>query len=104
MIFYEVEPFNIVQFNYYGDDTFIVKLFKEYGIESKYPITNVASYFESEKGRKWRMQKFIHEHSSMEFDKNAALFNFNGLQNICVYYEIDIHYSCNDDIFHRMVS
>lgn len=37
---YEIKLYNVVQFDYYGEDMFVVKIFKEYGIEVKYPNMN----------------------------------------------------------------
>lgn len=105
MIYYRVELFNLVQFEYYGNDIFNVTIFKESGIECKYPIIHPVKYLKSEEARKWRKGKLIPEVGSMECEKNAALFCFNALKNVSDYYEIDIiSNSFDDDCSHKLVS
>lgn len=104
MIFYGVDLFNLVQFDYYGDDIFFVTIFKETGIESKYPVISPLNFFESEEGKEWKKRRLIPEHGNMDYEKNAAMFTFNGLRNVRDYYDIDIVNSYTDDNFQKMVS
>lgn len=47
MVYYGVHLCSFVQFNYYKDDIFLVKIFEESGIESKHPDINPVKYFKS---------------------------------------------------------
>lgn len=42
--FYGIRIFGIVQFNYYGDGMFSVKIFKESVVECNYPLSNPKEY------------------------------------------------------------
>lgn len=99
LIYYRVELFNLLQFDFYGDGIFIVSVFKEHGIESKYPTIHPASFLETEEGKNWRKDNFITNRSSIEYDKRAAQFSFNVLRNDYEYYEVNIiHSYLGDDM------
>lgn len=104
MIFYGVKLFNIVQFDYYGDNIFIATIFKENGIESKYPVTDPKKYFLTEESRRWKKEDYIIQQGTMQYEQNAALFCFNGLMNVTEYYDIQITNSDVDQKFAHMVS
>lgn len=58
--------FNLPQFDYYGDDMSIVTIFNDSATECNYPKTDPPIFFETVDFKKFRVEDFMIEFSSME--------------------------------------
>lgn len=88
MEYYGIKIFNIVQFDYFGNGFFNVKIYKEAGIEINYPIIHPDQWFINK--TEWKDEEYMVEYGNMQFDKAIALLVFNAFLNKSESYRIEI--------------
>ncbi|KAK1384317.1 hypothetical protein POM88_022052 [Heracleum sosnowskyi] len=101
--FYGVKLYHLVQFDYYGDNLFVVQIFKNSAIECNYPTEDPEKFFENENINNWRKELYMMGCSSMEFEKSYALWLFNGYENGVDYFDISIISSDIDKRFKNLI-
>ncbi|KAK1360110.1 hypothetical protein POM88_044584 [Heracleum sosnowskyi] len=98
MRFYEIKLYNLVQFDFYGNNTFVVNIFKDSGVECVYPIKDKKVFMDNEKMHTvWRKEEYVIDGWSLEFDKANALWSFNSHQNYVDYFEKKINFNDMDE-------
>lgn len=90
MRFYEIKIYNLVQFDYYGNDLFDVKIFKDTAIECNYPIEDPEVFFKNDNINSWRKEQYMIDCSSLEYQKSYALWKFNSYENNVTSFDIKI--------------
>ena len=90
MRFFEVKLWNLVQFDYYGNNLFIVHIFKDNAVESKYPKIDPEEFFKNENMNSWREEQYVIDFLSMEYQKSCALWTFNAYTDCVPYYNVKI--------------
>lgn len=81
MRFFEIKLYNLVQFDYYGNDLFLVKIFRNSGIESNYQTLDPALFFKNESMHRWRHEEYMLDCISLEYQKSLALWLYNAYEN-----------------------
>lgn len=104
MKFYEIKLYNLVLFDYHGEDLFTVKVFKETAVECNYPTMNADEFFRSHRRNQWREEQYIFDCWNLEYDKSRALWTFNAFENYVNYFEIDINKFDIDAKLNNLVS
>lgn len=95
--FYEIKLYNLVHFDFYGNNMFVVKFFKDTGVECVYPIKDKKEFMDSEDSHTvWRKEEYVIDGWSLELDKARALWSFNSQQNYVDYFEKKIDYLENE--------
>ncbi|KAK1367678.1 hypothetical protein POM88_033770 [Heracleum sosnowskyi] len=98
MRFYEIKLYNLVQFDFYGNNIFVVNIFKDSGVECVYPIKDKKVFMDNEKMHTvWRKEEYVIDGWSLEFDKANALWSFNSHQNYVDYFEKKINFNDMDE-------
>ncbi|KAK1378623.1 hypothetical protein POM88_025367 [Heracleum sosnowskyi] len=93
MKFYEIKIYNLVQFDFYGNNLFLVKNFKDSEVECEYPITNQKVFMDNEKLHTvWRKEQYVIGGWSLEYDKTHALWSFSSRHNYVNYFEKKIKF------------
>ncbi|KAK1396947.1 hypothetical protein POM88_006810 [Heracleum sosnowskyi] len=93
MKFYEIKIYNLVQFDFYGNNLFLVKKFKDSTVECEYPITNQKVFMDNEKLHTvWRKEQYVIDGWSLEYDKAHALWSFSSHHNYVNYFEKKIKF------------
>lgn len=95
MRFYKIKLYNLIQFDYYGQNLFVVSIYRETAIECKYPTTNPNENYKNEDMTTWIKDEYVIDRFSMEYDKSQELWSFNACQNCVLYFNINIR---NSDI------
>lgn len=101
MRFYGIKIYNLVQFDYYGNDLFVVKIFKDTALEINYPEEDPEEFFKKECNHYWRKEQYLFDSLSLEYQKSNALWSFNGCENVVQYFDINI---CNSDIDEQLMT
>lgn len=104
MKFYGVKIYNLLQFDYYGESVFVIKIFKDTAIECTYPTEKVEVYFQNAESQRWKKDQYILDSSSLEYEKVCALWIFNAYHNYAKYVEIQIKNMNIDLEMNNMVS
>lgn len=91
MHFHEIKLYNLVQFDYYGDDLFVTKIFKESAIELKYLKCNPKDFLTVVHLSTFKEEEYELDGWSLAYDKARALWNFCACQNYVQYFELMIH-------------
>lgn len=91
MKYYEIKMYGVVQFDYYGNDQFGVRVFKNYAIESNYRMMTPLQFLRSKKCRKWREDEYIIDGLSLQYQMSIALWSFNAFMNYVDYFEIRVN-------------
>ncbi|KAK1354320.1 hypothetical protein POM88_047576 [Heracleum sosnowskyi] len=105
MKFYEIKIYNLVQFDFYGNNLFLVKIFKDSAVECEYPITNQNNFMDNEKLHTvWRKEQYVIDGWSLEYDKAHALWSFSSHHNYVNYFEkkikfFDIDENVNNTVY-----
>lgn len=99
MHFHEIKLYNLVQFDYYGDDLFVAKIFKESAIETQYLKINPKDFLTTEHISTFKEEEYELDGWSLEYDKARALWNFSACQNYVQFFELMIH---NVDIYKQV--
>ncbi|KAK1401088.1 hypothetical protein POM88_000693 [Heracleum sosnowskyi] len=98
MRFYEIKLYNLVQFDFYGNNIFVVNIFTDSGVECVYPIKDKKVFMDNEKMHTvWRKEEYVIDGWSLEFDKANALWSFNSHQNYVDYFEKKINFNDMDE-------
>ncbi|KAK1384936.1 hypothetical protein POM88_022671 [Heracleum sosnowskyi] len=93
MKFYEIKIYNLVQFDFYGNNLFLVKKFKDSAVECEYPITNQKVFMDNEKLHTVRRkEQYVIDGWSLEYDKAHALWSFSSHHNYVNYFEKKIKF------------
>lgn len=87
---YDIKVYNVIQFDYYGDNVFVVKIFRNTTIECNDSIMEPAKFLENEKHFKINKDLNIIDGLSLQYQKAYALWFFNACQNFDEYFEIKI--------------
>lgn len=90
MRFYEIKLYNLVQFDYYGNDLFKVKIFKDTAVECNYPIKNPEEFFKDDNINTWKKEQYIINCLSLEYQKAYALWKFNCYENYVQSFDIHV--------------
>lgn len=59
MRYYTVKMYSMIQFDYYGDDTFKVIIFKTNMVEYNYPTIDVNFFIKNKNTDNWKAEEFI---------------------------------------------
>lgn len=90
MRFYEIKIYNLIQFDYYGQNLFVVSIFRDTAIEARYPTNNAEEYLKNEDMSNWIKDQYVINMFSMEYDKSEELWSFNACKNCDLYFNINI--------------
>lgn len=92
MRFYEIKIYNLIQFDYYGENLFVVAgIFRDTATECKYPTTiNVEEYFKTKDITSWIEDEYVIDRCSMEYHKSRELWLFNACHSCYLYFTINI--------------
>lgn len=77
MKYYGLKIFNLVQFDYLGEGLFVVRLFKETAIESKYPSDRANDVQCSKEWEALNRSHYVLDTSTLEGEKAIASISFN---------------------------
>lgn len=91
MRFYGVKIYNLLQLDYYGDNLFVVKIFKDTATECNYESKDLAEFLKIEDLEHWRKDKYVLDSLSLEYEKVSARWLFNALHNNASYFQITIN-------------
>lgn len=86
MEYYGLSIYSVVLFDYYGDGLFGVKAFKANGIECNYPKTIARDFIRDVKNQNSGNEDSTVCHSTLDSEKQCALWSFNAFWN-CSEYE-----------------
>ncbi|KAK1378495.1 hypothetical protein POM88_025239 [Heracleum sosnowskyi] len=90
MRFYQIKLYNLVQFDYYRDCLFLVKIFKNTAVECDYRKQDPEEFFRNEDLNSWRKEHYITDCLSLEYEKCHAVWSLNAFENHVGYININI--------------
>lgn len=93
--------YNLVQFDYYGDELFEVKIYKETAIECNYPSIHPEDYRNIDASKRWKEAQYVLDIESLKFEKKKSLLAFNACANNLDYVEMVV---INFDIDPRRIN
>ena len=101
MKYYGLKIFNLVQFDYLGEGLFVVRLFKETAIESKYPSDRANDVQCSKEWEALNRSHYVLDTSTLEGEKAIASISFNACSSrtdyvYLLYVESDVDHSRGD--------
>ncbi|KAL1824226.1 hypothetical protein ACET3Z_011004 [Daucus carota] len=107
MKYYGLKIFNLVQFDYLGEGLFVVRLFKETAIESKYPTDRANDVQCSKEWEALNRSHYVLDTSTLEGEKAIASISFNACSSrtdyvYLLYVESDVDHSRGDMILSPM--
>lgn len=73
MRYYQLKLYSTIQFDYYGDDVFVVKNFKTNAVECDYPTNDVKKFIKNKKSYEWEPVEYVVGNSTLEFEKHTSL-------------------------------
>lgn len=88
MEFYEIKLYNLMMFDFFGKDLFLVKIFRNTAIECNYVVKNLDDYFKYGKSTRSKEEEYIFDLWSPEYDRSRALWSFSASRNSQIYFEI----------------
>lgn len=81
MRFYKLKMYSTIQFDYYGDDLFVVKKFKTNAVEGDCPRNNPKTFTKNKETYDWNLDEYIVGNSTIELEKHTSLWGFNAYWN-----------------------
>lgn len=89
--YYGITLYGMVQFDYYGDDMFSVRIFKSTAISIDHPSQNPKEFVKNEKFEEWKTDEFQFDSTTLEFRKSVSLWGFNAYRNYREYYSMKVY-------------
>lgn len=99
---YEVKLNNLLQFDYYAKDMFLVKIFRDNEVECNNRIEDPELFLKNENLSSWRKDRYTIDRNSvktMKYQKSHALWSFNANENYDYCFDINID---NVDLDHNI--